>query len=275
MNYQLMRTTLFCLTLLFYASLRVHASQAESFYLKSVDVDIEVETSGDLLVSETLSYVFTERTSNQRIRHIPLSLIDRITDVQVYENGQKIRSKTRVGRDQLSIRWHHQLNKTGIRTFVLQYRAQGAVRVDERHDQVVWPAVFEKHPARIETSQVTVRVPPSLAGQIQNVSHYGVPTVSRQLDARTVTFSPRGELQPDEGLTVKLYVPHGRLSTDIPAWQRGEEVEYRLPGLVGYIDTLMFIGLAFGLPAVWLLASNQKLQWEMERKARQGGVTNP
>ena len=274
MNLILQQMTVVCIGLFVFASLHAHGSQGEPFYLQSLDVDIVVESNGDLLVSETLNYVFTEPTSKHRERHIPLRLIDQITDVRVFEDGQPIRSKTRVRNNQVSVQWRHQRNEPGGQTFVLQYRAKGAVRVDERHDQVVWPAIYEKRTARIESSRVTVRLPPALAGQIQNVSHYGVPVDSRQLDARTVTFNTRGELQPDEGLTVKLFVPHGRLDTDLPAWQRGEEAAYRLPGLVGYVDTLMFIALAFGLPAVWLLASNQKLQWEMERKARQGGVTN-
>jgi hypothetical protein len=267
---KLLFMTVLCFVLLVYAAMPTHAGQADPSYLKSVDVHIDIEASGELMVTETLNYFFSDRASTKRERHIPLNLIDRITDVQVYENGHKLRSKTRIRKDQMSIRWWHQLSKPGARTFVLRYRAQGAVRVDARYDQVVWPAIFENRHTRIEAGRVTMRVPLALAGQIQRFSHYGVPTVSRQVDTRTVTFSSHRALQPDEGLTVKLYVPHGRLRTDIPAWQRGEDAAYRLPGLVGYIDTLMFVGLAIALPAIWILAATQKQQWEMERATHQG-----
>lgn len=274
MKRQLQWMTLLCLALLGDATTSAHATQAEPYYLKSFDVDIEIETSGDLLVTETLNYVFTGNASTKRVRRIPLNSVDRITDVQAYENGNKLRTKTSARKNQMLIRWRHQLEHPGTRTFVLQYRAQGAVRIDERHDQVVWPAVFGNHQTRIEASQVTVRVPPALADQIQHASHYGVGAEMRRVDARTVTFSPHRALQPDEGLTVKLYLPHGRLHTDGSAWQRGEDAAYRLPGLVGYIDTLMFIGLIIALPAIWVLAASQKQQWEMERTARQRGTTN-
>lgn len=269
-NRHLLGVAVLCFALFVYVPLAPHAAPNDTFYLKSFDVDIDVEASGELLVTETLNYVFTDRTSTQRLRRIPSGLVDRITDVQVYENGHRLRTKTSDKANQFWISWRHQAREPGSRTFVLQYRAKGVVRIDEHHDQVVWPAVFDNRQARIEAGQVTVRVPASLAGQIQQFSHYGVATDARQVDARTVTFKPRRALQPDEGLTVKLYVPHGRLHTSPPAWQRGEEVAYRLPGLVGYLDTLMFIGLAIALPVLWVLAVTQRHQWEMERAAQHG-----
>jgi hypothetical protein len=269
-NRHLLWVAVLCFALLVCAPRTPHAARNDTFYLKSFDVDIEVEASGELLVTETLNYVFTDRTSTNRLRRIPSALVDRITDVQVYENGHRLRTKTSDRKNQFWISWRHQRRAPGSRTFVLQYRAQGAVRINERHDQVVWPAVFDNRHARIEAGQVTIRVPAALAGEIQHFSHYGVATEARQVDARTVTFRPYRALQPDEGLTVKLYVPHGRLRTAPPAWQRGEEVAYRLPGLVGHIDTLMFIGLAIALPVIWVLAVTQRHQWEMERTARHG-----
>lgn len=273
MNQLLLWMSILCSALLVYAPLTANAAPDPPFFLKSFDVDIEVEASGELQVTETLNYVVTDRTSTQRLRRIPLSHIDRITDVQVYEDGRRLRTRTNDKKNQLWISWRHRLSRPGPQTFVLQYRAQGAVRIDERHDQVVWPAVFDHRQARIEAGRVTVHLPASLAGQIRRFSHYGVATEARQVDARTVTFKPRRALQPDEGLTVKLYVPHGQLHSGVPAWQRGEEVAYRLPGLVGYIDTPMFIALAIALPVIWLLAATQKHQWEMERQrgAAHGG----
>lgn len=266
MHRPLLWMTILCSALLVYVPLTANAAQAKPFYLQSFNVDVEVEASGELLVTETLNYVVTDRTSTKRLRRIPLSHIDRITDVQVYENGRRLPTRTDDKKNQFWISWRHQPSKPGAQTFVLQYRARGAVRIDERHDQVVWPAVFDHRQARIEAGQVTVRVPASLAGQIRHYAHYGVATEARQVDARTVTFRPRRPLHPDEGLTVKLYVPHGQLHTGAPAWQRGEAVVYRLPGLVGHIDTLLFIALAIALPVIWVLAVNQKHQWEMERQ---------
>ena len=273
MNRYLLWMIVLCSTLLVDAPLTASAAQADPVYMKSFDVDIEVEASGELLVTETLNYVVTDHTSSKRQRRIPLSHVDRITDVQVYENGHRLRTRTNARKNQFLISWRPQLSKPGVRTFVLQYRARGAVRIDERHDQVVWPAVFDNRQARIEAGRVTIHVPTSLAGQIRHFSHYGVATEARQVDARTVTFRPQHAMQPDEGLTVKLYVPHGQFHTGAPAWQRGEEVAYRLPGLVGYLDTLMFIALAIALPVIWMLAVMQKHQWEMERQrgAAHGG----
>ncbi|MCZ6874730.1 MAG: DUF2207 domain-containing protein [bacterium] len=265
------RITVVLFVLSIHASL-LHAAPSAPFYLKTFDVEVEVEETGDLLITETLVYVFSGTQSSQRLRRIPLGHVDRIKDVQVYENGRRLRVKTSVKAAQFSIRWRHQLSKPGLRTFVVQYRAQGALRIDNRHDQVLWPALFEQRDVPIEAAQVTVRVPPSLAGQIQRFTHYGVPAQAWQVDDRTVTFRPQRALQANEGLTVKLYVPHGRLNSSVPAWQRGEEAVYRLPGMLGYIDALVFIVCGVGLLVAWVAAAAQKHQWEMERASHYGEV---
>ena len=248
------------------------AADDVSYYWQRLDVEVEVEETGDLLITEIQTYVFTASHSNKRLRRIPLAHVDSVTDVEVYENGRKLRVKTSRKADQYWIRWRHRPSPPETRTFVVRYRAKGGMYIDSRSDQMVWPALSEGRDAPIQRSKVTVRVPPSLAGQIRRFNHYGVPTDAQQIDARTVTFVPQGALQPDEALTVKLYVPHGVLNAPIPAWQRGEEVVYHLPGLLGYIDTVVFVIFGIVMIGVWLSSTTQKSHWEVER-AEHGTMT--
>jgi hypothetical protein len=248
------------------------AADNVSYYWKTLDVEVEVEETGDFLITETQTYVFTEPHSKERFRWIPLTYVDSITDVQVYDTGRKLRVKTGSKADRYWIRWRHSLNPPETRTFVVRYRAKRGVRIDARNDQVVWPVFVAARDAPVQRGKVTVRVPPSLAGQIRRFTHYGVPADAQQVDARTVTFVPQRALQPDEEFTVKLYVPHGILNTSVPAWQNGEKVVYRLPGLLGYIDTVVFIAFGIALLGVWVAGTTQKHQWEMER-AEHGTVT--
>ncbi len=66
------------------------------FYWEFMNVDIEVQTNGDMLVTETQKYMFNSAHSNQRYRYIPLDKVDAIKDVTVAENGEIIPSQ--VGR---------------------------------------------------------------------------------------------------------------------------------------------------------------------------------
>lgn len=242
------------------------------FYLQTHDVQVVVEETGELLVTETLIYAFSGRQSAKLMRRIPLDHVDRIMDIQVFKDGHRLPVKTSDNGKQYVIRWYHQPRTAGLQTFILQYRAEGALRVDNRHDQVVWPALFGTRDVAIQSGRVTVRLPASLSGQIQRFTSYGVPSRAWQVDDRTVTFEPRRKPHAHEDLTVKLYVPHGRLKTSAPAWQRGEEAAYRLPGMLGYVDTLVFVVCGIGLFASWVAAAAQKHQWEMERASRSGEV---
>ena len=57
------------------------AADDVSYYWQRLDVEVEVEETGDLLITETQTYVFTAPYSNKRLRRIPLAHVDSITDV--------------------------------------------------------------------------------------------------------------------------------------------------------------------------------------------------
>ena len=46
------------------------------FYWDFINVDIDVQTNGDMLITENQKYVFTKLGKNQRYRYIPLDKIE-------------------------------------------------------------------------------------------------------------------------------------------------------------------------------------------------------
>ena len=80
------------------------------FYWDSINVEIDVQNNGDMLVTETQKYVFNRKQSNQRYRYISLDKVDEITDVSVSENNQILASQIGKKNNQLWIKWQHQLN---------------------------------------------------------------------------------------------------------------------------------------------------------------------
>ena len=112
------------------------------FYWDFMNVDIEVQENGDMLVSETQKYVFNQPYKNQRYRYIPLDKVDEIKDVTVEKNGQVLPSQVGKENNQLWIRWRHELNPPESHTFILKYRVIGGLHVKGEQTQVYWKAIF-------------------------------------------------------------------------------------------------------------------------------------
>jgi Predicted membrane protein (DUF2207) len=227
-----------------------------SFYWEALDVHIHIEKTGDLLVTEMQTYIFTAPYARHRTQDIPLAQADAITDVSVLEGERELPVSVKRKGDQVRLRWRHSRNTSAYHTFTVQYRVRGSVRVHPQGDQFIWPALVAERRAPIKASSVTVHVPDALAGQLQRVRHYGVPADIRHPDAQTVTFAPRRALVPGEELSVKIMLPHGRLDLPASGWQQGREAAYELPGMSGAVCTIAYvvIGLGFFGVTAYVLA---------------------
>ena len=130
------------------------------------------------------------------------------------------------------------------------------MRVRSQGDEFIWPALVADRRAPIKASTVTVHVPDTLAGHLQQVMHYGVPADVRRPDAQTVTFVPRRAVAPGEELSVKMVLPHARFELLASGWQQGREAAYELPGMSGPLCTLVYvvIGIGFFGVTVYVLA---------------------
>lgn len=232
----------------------VHPSQSATtaYRWQTLNVGIELESSGDLLVTETQRYDVSGPNKALRLqRIIPLANVDRITDVEVFEDERALAVNAGVKQEQFRIRWRplrrpsHAMSEP--RTFVVRYRVKGSVRLHPNGDQIIWTALFGERETPLPNGSVTLRVPPDLAGEIQDSRSYGVPAEVRQLDARTLSFMPSTNLQPDETLQVKVVIPHGRLPIAMPDWQQGIDEPYVLPGILGKIDATALIVAGIGL----------------------------
>ena len=221
---------------------------APDYGWRALDVGIEVEPSGDLLITETQRYDVSGQQTLRLQRAISLANVDRIADVAVWENEKALPVKTNIKDDQFRIRWRaprpsaRQTAET--RTFVVRYRVQGAIRMSPGGDHIMWTALFGERDTPLPHGSVTLRLPEPLAGAVQASRSYGAPATVRRLDDRTLAFTPSAALQPDEALTVKVVVPHGQLRASMSKWQQGIDVPYTLPGLLGRVDTAVLIVIA-------------------------------
>ena len=174
------------------------------FYWDFINVDIDVQTNGDMLITENQKYVFTKLGRNQRYRYIPLDQVDEITDVSVFENDKKIVSDTGIENNNFWIRWQHELNPPESHFFTLKYRVVGGLKIKNEKYEVYWKAIFRERNASIHKANIKVSFPEKLSGKIQMFKSYGAPTKAQQIDENTVEFVSNRNISPYQEIEVKV-----------------------------------------------------------------------
>jgi hypothetical protein len=196
-------------------------AQEVTFYWDYINVNIDVQNNGDMLVTETQKYVFKSDYANQRYRYIPLDKVDEIKDVTVQENNQIIPSETGIENNQFWIRWQHQLKPPETHTFVLKYRVVGGLHINNENTQVYWKAIFADRKATIQSAKVRVQLPKTLSGKVQDFQNFGIPATSRQLNPKTFEFVANQPIPPQQELEVQVTFPSAILNIPQPNWQQG------------------------------------------------------
>lgn len=198
-------------------------SQADiPFSWESINVDIDVQENGDMLIREEQTYVFKSDYSNQRYRYIPLDKVDQITDVIIQEDGQTIPGDMGIENNQLWIRWQHELTPPSKHTVVIQYRVVGGLQQEGQNTQIYWKALFPNRSVPIQSGSVTVKLPNILDGTVSNYASYGVTANSETFNGITFKFITKKELRPGQKLGVKIVFPSQALDVPLPLWQMNQ-----------------------------------------------------
>jgi len=235
------------------------AQAAAPFYWDFINVDLALQPDGDLLVSETQSYTFTEDHSEQRYRYIPLDRVDRITDVAVYEGDEQIAAQTGIEDNNYWIRWRHDLEAPESHTFVIKYRVIGSVRDYGDSRQIHWRALFPDRNADIKQGKVTVEVPDALAGDLISFESTGVNAIKTRINPTTAEFVVNQPLAPQQFLDVKLNFPADILNLEPPEWQGTSHEDGPLTRTMANIGTLWLeiIGIVTGAGLLIYLATKR------------------
>ncbi|MGB8686692.1 MAG: DUF2207 domain-containing protein [Microcoleus sp.] len=232
------------------------AAQQLPFYWDNINVTIDLQTNGDMLVTETQKYVFATNYTNQRYRYIPLDKVDEIKDVTVAENNRIIASSTGFENNQLWIRWQHELKPPDSHTFVIKYRVVGGLQVDGENTQVYWKAIWADRKAPIKASQVTVKLPDILAAKVSSFKSFGIPTAVRQVDGQTFVFTTKKALPPKQALEVQVTFPTGIIKLSPPSPQASNDSGFTrddsspLGGFLGF--TVGAIVLIVTTSPIWI-----------------------
>ncbi len=145
---------------------------ARSFVLSRFDVEIQVLSGGDLLVTETVSPRF-EGAWNGIERLIPVEyrtpqgfnytlLLDRVTVLD--EQGAPLKFESSRERHYRNFRIWIPGATDAIRTFVLKYRVRNGLKFFEDHDELYWNVTGDEWDVPIEQASVRIILPPQATG---------------------------------------------------------------------------------------------------------------
>jgi uncharacterized membrane protein YgcG len=215
------------LALLFAGAHSAGAGQIGSERITLYDVDIKVESTGSLLVTETIDYDFGFLQRHGIFREIPVRFdydnrYERIYPLKVLSvdgspgtpdkyKQESVGRKTRlkIGDPDKTI--------TGAHRYTIAYRVDAALNGFPEHDELYWNAIGTEWTVPIERATVRVTTP----AEVTQVACFGGGQGSRlacpdaNRAARTAGFSQSG-LRAGEGLTVVVGFTKGAVPEPVP-----------------------------------------------------------
>jgi hypothetical protein len=195
---------------------------AKDYTARAYDVEIEVLSGGDLLVTETVQFQFMGGPFSFVFRTIEGDYMDAFSNVQAAMDGVPMPPGDGPGQveieqgNDLSVTWHFNELSDQTHTFTLQYVAEGVVRRTAGADLLEWNALPTEHEYFIQESTVTVYYPDDLRLAGQPYVARGIASI--ETGASSVTFYSTN-IESDEPLHIGLEFPSGSLVTQPPEWQ--------------------------------------------------------
>ena len=218
------------LPLLLWASLVPAPARAQDFAFEETpryDVRIEIEPSGDLLVTETIDQQFGDTPRHGIFRYIPNRLryddeYDRVypidlisvetspgTPDDVETSEEQGNFVIRIGDPDVEI--------TGRHSYEITYRVEGAMNGFETHDELYWNAIGDRWEQQIREANVVVVGP----ARINRVACFRGPFGSTVQCGIAEVRKGRGvfadaNLPPFNGMSVVVAMPPGTVASTAP-----------------------------------------------------------
>ena len=208
------------------------AAPALAERIQTYGVVIEIEPSGDLLITETLEYDFEGAERRGIFRDVPTTLrweaddrYDRIYPMEVVSVSSPTapdeyavedigggRTRIRIGDPDTYI--------TGAHTYEVVYRIEGGLNGFPDHEELYWNAIGGDWAAPIGSSRVVVRAPATITDAACFAGPVGsnLPCLDMATRGSDAIFR-NGELAPFEAFTVVVAVPPGSVERVGPILQ--------------------------------------------------------
>lgn len=197
-------------------------------HIRSQNVQIRIEGSGDLLVDEEIVYDFASAPRRGIERELVIDELydndyERHYDIDILSvsasPGTPAQFQTREELDALIVRiGDPEVTISGEHTYRISYRIHDALNGFDDHDELYWDVLGDRTKVPIAAASVTVTGPGPLSDPACFVGFFysrGVPCPSAMAAGRTATFRA-SDLRPREGLTIGVSFPTGLVPTPRP-----------------------------------------------------------
>jgi uncharacterized membrane protein YgcG len=248
-------------------------ARAQGFeQIPSYEVRIEIETSGDILVTERIEYDFGPAERHGIFRDIPVRFpyderSDRLYRVEVLDVSGSAGTPDDFEVDEDSGILHIRIGDpdltiTGRHTYTIRYRVAGALNGFSDHDELYWNPVGTEWEVPILRATAEVIAPVKIIHAICFSGAMGstLECAQSQANRRTASFS-HSDLPPHSGLTVVVAFPTGAVVSTDPI------LEERWSFARAFSATPLTLGLVGALLLV-LLAAIGRMLWINGRDRR-------
>jgi hypothetical protein len=189
---------------------------------------IHINTNGTIDVEEKIVYDFGDTEHHGIYRDIPYTITNpdgkkfniELRDFSVKDETERkytYDKSTASGTVHLKI---GDANRyvTGIHTYIIRYKALGALRYFSNHDELYWNITGSGWGIPMRDVQATVILPSTINGAQLKIACYTGPAGSKasdcsfHTDSQTVYYSAKYDFSPYEGMTVVAGFPKGMVT---------------------------------------------------------------
>jgi uncharacterized membrane protein YgcG len=256
-------TTFLLLALVLLMASATAFAQERSVYWETYDVDLTIQPDGSLRVAESQQLEFVGGPFRYGLRTIPTDALSGIRDVRVSEVGGPVYAEsnsdqpntfqTYTDSEGFNIRYNFEPTSNAGRHMLLEYTVDGALLYYDGGDQLVWKAVPANPNFPIQSSSVTVNLPPGAT--LDNYDATG-PAGSPELFDGGVRFFASEPIRPGgEDFAVRVQWPHGIVAGQPSAWQAEIDQQERVGPLADLgalgLTALAAIGGLLALLVLW------------------------
>ncbi len=227
------------------------------------DADIQINADGSFRVQEQYRIEFIGGDFSYGFRNVPINRFVSLVDFHVGDEFQQY-TETNTGgpftfyvtqdAQEYVVYWFFPLTRDAVRSFTVEYTVNGGVLINaEVGDRLFWKAVGPDHAFPIESSTVTVHMPPGAQVDTSLIGEN-----CRALADNSTVVCQAVDIPAQQEFEVGVRFPHGYVTAEPPAWQAEYERdqawndEWRPILNLGF-GSLGAVVLAAGIVAMYLL----------------------
>lgn len=203
------------------------------FEASHYDVDLRLDRSGTLTVTEQLDFHFVAGPFHFAFREISTHDTDGINAIHASMDGRDCPPGKEPGEAEIygsspvMVRWYFPQIISGYHSFTVQYRAAGTIRPGADSQTLVWRALPWPHTYHILASKIVLQYPPGTQAKSLRIRN-SVLGFHRADGTDVLNVS-----NPDRDLVVEAVFPAGSFDSPPPRWlaQREKAAQTRANGL--------------------------------------------